>query len=255
MTISSQPPASAPLSFAEHVAVVDLPELDRPAPGRHPRPDDAALAADVVRRPRQKAQECVPRRGAHLADQRHLANQMPVEHFGELLHGAVAATRGLIVQQQSIGQHRHAYRTAFEQPPRALADPRERRLNGRMRRGIQCKDPRRRLARPRKVGQPRRLLWGEGCSGRPRHRGTTIYCAAQSLAGLGRTRPRRTRFARGTRRLRRLVGARPCGRALKPLEIARLNGSLLTSERERASPRRRRQAPTPTRRRSRRASR
>ena len=47
-------------AFAQDLGVVDLPELDRAAAGRHPGPDDAALRADVLGRGRDEAQERVP---------------------------------------------------------------------------------------------------------------------------------------------------------------------------------------------------
>ena len=83
-------PAAA---LAQHLGVVDLPELDRAAAGGHPGAHDAALAADVFRRPRDQAEERVPLVGREIAEQPQLADQMRVQQRGQFAERAVRLGR------------------------------------------------------------------------------------------------------------------------------------------------------------------
>ena len=89
----SQAGRRAVAALAQHFRVVDLAQLDVPPGHRRPQPRDAALGADVFRRPSKQEQELAPRLDIAAGIDAQLANQVVVQQRRELGNRGVRTQR------------------------------------------------------------------------------------------------------------------------------------------------------------------
>ncbi len=133
-------------AFAQHLTVVDLPDLERSAATGFPGPRDAAFVADVSGRLSDEHQEGVPRRRLELADEVQLADAVSVQHRGQFDDGLVGPRQHSPADQQRIGHHGDEERTVGHRAGAGGRDAGQRVLDGRVGRGVHRHDPRRGFA-------------------------------------------------------------------------------------------------------------
>jgi len=148
--------AAAP--FADHLGVVDLPQLHVPSAHRAPQPGEAALAPDRFRRAREQQQEASPGVGVASRMHRHLAHEAIVEQGRELTDRLIDPRRCASVEQQRVGQDGQPERGREDVVGRLVRDVRQRGGDGGVGRRVQRHRARRGFAGAGEVVQSRRLF-------------------------------------------------------------------------------------------------
>ena len=98
------------LAFAQHLGVVDLPQLHVAAGEGGPGAGDAPFAANRFCRPRQQQEERPPGVAVTARMHRELADEMRVKQRGELADRRVGPEKRTIVEQQVVGKDGQPHR-------------------------------------------------------------------------------------------------------------------------------------------------